>query len=63
MPDERHEIHNANVVSNVAEAGGCGIKNLQTGATCGLEFGHREPCKFMPPEEVPDALAAKGIRM
>jgi hypothetical protein len=61
MTEQRHEIHNSNIVSDVAEAGGCGIKNLQTGATCGLEFGHHEPCKFMPPEDVVAALAAKGI--
>jgi len=63
MTEERHEIHNANIVSDVAEAGGCGIKNLQTGATCGLAFGHREPCNFIPSEDVPDALASKGIKI
>jgi hypothetical protein len=61
--DERLEIHNANTVNDVASAGGCGLKNLQNGATCGLEFGHDGPCNFIPPEDVVGALAAKGIEV
>ena len=63
MPDERTEIHNANVVTDVAEAGGCGLRNLQNGATCGLAAHHDGPCDFMAPHEVPDALADKGVRL
>jgi hypothetical protein len=61
MSDARTEIHNANTVSDVAEAGGCGLKNLQTGATCGLPAHHGGPCNFMAPQAVPEALAEKGI--
>jgi hypothetical protein len=57
----RIERHNANVVGDVAEAGGCGLRNLQHGTTCGLAFGHSGPCDFLPPEDVPEALAAEGI--
>ena len=60
MPESRSEIHNANIVRDVAEAGGCGLKNLQTGATCGLEFGHLGPCDFMAPSDVPGADMAPG---
>jgi hypothetical protein len=61
VTESRNELHNANIVRDVAEAGGCGLKNLQSGATCGLESGHHGPCDFMTPSEVPAALAAKGI--
>jgi hypothetical protein len=61
MTEGRTEIHNANIVSDVAEAGGCGLKNLENGATCGLAFGHDGPCDFMAPRDVPAALADKGI--
>jgi hypothetical protein len=57
----RRETHNANVVDDVADAGGCGLRNLQHGTTCGLAFGHTGPCDFLPPVDVPGALAAEGI--
>lgn len=57
----RIETHNANVVDDVAEAGGCGLRNLQHGTTCGLAFGHIGPCDFLPPGDVAGALAAEGI--
>jgi hypothetical protein len=63
MPDGRTEIHNANIVSDVAAAGGCGLKNLQTGATCGLPARHDGPCDFIAPQAVPEALAEKGIEL
>ena len=53
--------HNSNIVSDVAAAGGCGLKNLANGATCGLAAHHGGPCDFMAPEAVPAALHAKGI--
>jgi hypothetical protein len=61
MSEPRTEFHNANIVSDVAEAGGCGLKNLQNGATCGLPAHHDGPCDFMAPQAVPDALAENGI--
>jgi hypothetical protein len=56
----RRETHNANVVDDVAEAGGCGLRNLQHGTTCVLAFGHTGPCDFLPQADVPAALAAEG---
>lgn len=61
MQEPRSEEHNSNIVSDVAAAGGCGLKNLSTGATCGLAARHSGPCDFMAPEAVPDALLDKGI--
>ena len=61
MADDRTDNHNANSVRNVAEAGGCGPKNLATGATCGLTARHPGPCDFMAPHAVPEALREKGI--
>jgi hypothetical protein len=61
MTESRNDIHNANIVRDVAEAGGCGLKNLQSGATCGLVSGHKGPCDFLTPSDVPGALAANGI--
>jgi hypothetical protein len=61
MQDRRAERHNSNVVSDVAAAGGCGIKNLTNGATCGLAAGHHGPCDLMAPQAVPRALKEKGI--
>jgi hypothetical protein len=61
MSEARTGIHNANIVSDVAEAGGCGLKNLQNGATCGLPAHHDGPCDFMAPHAVREALAEKGI--
>jgi hypothetical protein len=58
---ERSENHNSNIVSDVAAAGGCGLKNLTNGATCGLGAGHAGPCDFMAPQAVPQALHEKGI--
>ena len=58
---ESSENHNSNVVSDVAAAGGCGLKNLTNGATCGLEARHAGPCDFMAPRAVPQALHDKGI--
>jgi hypothetical protein len=55
------DSHNSNIVSDVAAAGGCGLKNLATGATCGLEARHAGPCGFMAPQAVPAALLEKGI--
>jgi hypothetical protein len=59
--DNRSANHNSNIVSDVAAAGGCGLKNLSTGATCGLAARHAGPCDFMAPEAVPGALFDKGI--
>lgn len=59
--EDRSEEHNANIVSDVAAAGGCGLKNLTNGATCGLAAHHAGPCDFMAPEAVPAALHDKGI--
>jgi hypothetical protein len=61
MDDDRTESHNANIVSDVAAAGGCGLKNLATGATCGLAARHAGPCDFIAPQAVPEALREKGI--
>jgi len=58
---DRRESHNANVVDDVAEAGGCGLRNLQHGTTCGLAFGHTGPCDFLPQGDVAGALADEGI--
>ncbi|HEY5457566.1 MAG TPA: hypothetical protein VIJ96_19045 [Acidothermaceae bacterium] len=58
---DRSEHHNSNVVSDVAAAGGCGLKNLTNGATCGLPAHHAGPCDFMAPHAVPEALREKGI--
>jgi hypothetical protein len=60
---DRSDSHNSNIVSDVAAAGGCGLKNLATGATCGLGARHSGPCDFMAPHAVPDALHEKGIEM
>jgi len=57
----RSEKHNSNIVSDVAAAGGCGLKNLTNGATCGLGARHAGPCDFMTPQAVPQALHEKGI--
>ena len=59
--DHRTESHNPNIVSDVAAAGGCGLKNLTNGATCGLAAHHNGPCDFMAPQAVPAALLDKGI--
>jgi hypothetical protein len=59
--DYRTESHNPNIVSDVAAAGGCGLKNLTNGATCGLAAHHSGPCDFMAPQAVPAALLDKGI--
>jgi hypothetical protein len=61
MSEPRTDFHNANIVSDVAGAGGCGLKNLQNGATCGLPAHHDGPCDLIAPQAVPDALAEKGI--
>jgi hypothetical protein len=63
MADGRTDSHNTNIVSDVAEAGGCGLKNLSTGATCGLPARHAGPCDFMAPQAVPEALREKGIEL
>lgn len=44
----RLEIHNANVVDDVARAGGCGLENLRDGLVCGRSERHNGPCDFMP---------------
>jgi hypothetical protein len=62
VSNERAEIHNANVVTDVAEAGGCGLSNLQNGATCGLPAHHDGPCDFVAPHDVVDALAERDVR-
>jgi hypothetical protein len=61
MADDRSANHNPNIVTDVAAAGGCGLKNLTNGATCGLPARHRGPCDFMAPDAVPRALHEKGI--
>jgi hypothetical protein len=61
MAGQRSENHNPNIVSDIAAAGGCGLKNLTNGATCGLPARHRGPCDFMAPDAVPGALHDKGI--
>ena len=43
----RIETHNANIVDDVAHAGGCGLENLQDGLVCGSPAGHNGPCDFM----------------
>jgi len=43
MQEPRAENHNSNIVSDVAAAGGCGLKNLTNGATCGLAAHHNGP--------------------
>jgi hypothetical protein len=43
----RIDSHNANIVDDVAQAGGCGLENLQHGSVCGLVARHAGPCKFM----------------
>jgi hypothetical protein len=58
---DRSANHNSNIVSDVAAAGGCGLKNLDNGATCGLPARHSGPCDFMAPQAVPAALHDKGI--
>lgn len=58
---ESSQSHNSNIVSDVAAAGGCGLKNLTNGATCGLAARHAGPCDFMAPQAVPEALHEKGI--
>jgi hypothetical protein len=63
MHDDRSENHNANIVSDVAVAGGCGLKNLANGATCGLRARHGGPCDFMAPGAVPRALHDRGIEL
>jgi len=55
------DSHNSNIVSDVAAAGGCGLKNLANGATCGLAARHAGPCDFMAPQAVPAALLDEGI--
>lgn len=55
------DSHNSNIVSDVAAAGGCGLKNLDNGATCGLAARHPGPCDFIAPQAVPAALLDKGI--
>jgi hypothetical protein len=59
--ETRIEIHNANVVDGVANAGGCGLQNLQDGEVCGRESGHAGPCSFVDPADVAGALATHGI--
>jgi hypothetical protein len=63
MPDERADSHNPNIVGDVADAGGCGLKNLATGATCGLAAHHGGPCDFMAPQAVPESLHEHGIEL
>lgn len=48
MTNRRIETHNANIVDDVAEAGGCGLENLQDGLVCGRPARHGGPCDFMP---------------
>jgi hypothetical protein len=60
---DRSENHNANIVSDVAAAGGCGLKNLTNGSTCGLAALHSGPCDFMAPDAVPAALHDEGINL
>ena len=48
MANRRIDIHNANVVDDVARAGGCGLENLPNGLVCGLPAVHNGPCDFMP---------------
>lgn len=48
MANRRIEIHNANIVDDVARAGGCGLENLPNGLVCGLPAVHNGPCDFMP---------------
>jgi hypothetical protein len=47
MTNRRIDTHNANVVDDVAHAGGCGLENLQRGSVCGLVARHIGPCDFM----------------
>ena|GEM_PF-3269585 len=48
MTNRRIETHNANIVDDVAQAGGCGLENLRNGTVCGLFAAHHGPCDFMP---------------
>lgn len=48
MTNSRIDTHNANVVDDIAEAGGCGLEYLQHGSVCGLSARHSGPCDFMP---------------
>jgi hypothetical protein len=47
MKNRRIETHNANIVDDVAQAGGCGLENLQDGLVCGRFAHHEGPCDFM----------------
>jgi len=58
MTNRRIEIHNANVVDDVAQAGGCGLENLQHGWVCGLLARHDGPCDFTP---LPAVRTTKGL--
>jgi hypothetical protein len=62
MTNRRMETHNANIVDDVAKAGGCGLENLQDGLVCGLSERHVGPCDFMPLRTVRtiDGLAQTG---
>ena len=48
--DGRIEIHNANVIDDVAQGGGGGLENLLSGLVCGLSAVHNGPCDYMPLE-------------
>jgi hypothetical protein len=48
MTNRRIETHNANVIDDVARAGGCGLENLHDGSVCALPAVHRGPCNFKP---------------
>jgi len=48
MTNRRIETHNANIVDDVAQAGGCGLENLRNRTVCGLFAAHHGPCDFMP---------------
>jgi hypothetical protein len=62
MTNSRIETHNANIVDDVAQAGGCGLENLQDGKVCGYQAGHRGPCDFRPLDAIrsTDGLAQTG---
>lgn len=43
----RNEVHNPSVDEELAEAGRCGLTDLQTGRRCLLRARHTGPCRFV----------------
>ncbi|MGH9063728.1 MAG: hypothetical protein ACRDZQ_05905 [Acidimicrobiales bacterium] len=54
-PDDRPEVHNANVDEGVARAHLCGMTDLRSGRTCIRPARHPGPCAFVSKEEARDA--------